>query len=289
MMILLALALGFAYLFLLLGMVIGYFVGKMLLNRTLKVFGKKSLISFAVLVAVVGGSLLVTWIDPLGVVSYVPKAEQVEAAYIYGADKNNYYLVEYSFMSYVGGEEDSGFQITEAEELAQLQDFHRQLTECRPSENDGVLCDVRIRYQLKSGRTVTRYYKVGRSTPLGQRAGKYFNDMRYIFEVNDTQILYNAFDGVAVDIFDGEKRTEFKLTNQKKIAGLLDAIAKDCEAGTMAQNWAFHIETDKIQECNIEFYVKDSVREQGGWGMNRFYLRIWEDSIHTQAYINTMR
>lgn len=272
------------YLFLVLGMVIGYFAGKMLLGRTLKVFGKKSLLALAVSIAVIGGSLLVTWLDPLGIVRYIPKAENLEAAYIYGADKNYYYLTEYSFMSYVGGEEDGGFQITEGEELAELQDFHRQLIDYRPSEDHGVLCDVRIHYKLKNGRTVTRYYEVGRDTLLGQKAGKYFSDMRYVFEVNDTSVLYNAFESVYINIY-GKEQVGLKLTEQQDIADLLDAMAKDCEAGKMAQNWAYHDETDKEWDCYVEFSVKDQFFDQGDWDVSRFHLQIYSDSTNTIAYL----
>lgn len=277
------------YLFLVIGMVIGYFAGKMFLNRTLKVFGKKSLLGLAVLVAVFGGSLLVTWLDPMGITTYVPKAENVETAYIHGADKSYYFVMEQSLFSYYGAVDDGGYEITDSHELANLQDFHRQLTRYRPSEGDGVLCDVRIHYKLKNGRTVTRYYEVGRYSAMGQRALEYFSDMRYIFEVNDTELLYDAFDAVVVDIYESKYNINFKLTDQQEIAGLLDAIAKDCEAGKMAQNWAFHDETGKTRDYNLEFSMSVPGVHKLGWDTNHFYLQIYADSTNTIAYMNAMR
>lgn len=274
------------YLFLVLGMAIGYFAGRMLLNRTLKVFGKKSLLSLAALVAVFAGSLFVTYLDPLGITTYIPKTEDIESAYIYGADKGYYYLAD-SFFSYSGIREESSYQITEKEDLQDLQDFHKQLTQYRPAAGSGVLCDVKIHYKLKNGRTVTRYYEVGRDDALGQRAGKYFSDMRYVFEVEDTSVLYDAFDTVTLNIYENGNAVDFKLTDSQEIAGLLDAIAADCEAGKMAQNWAFHAESTKDVDYNVEFYVKDSVYEEGGW-RSHFYLTIYTDSTHTIEYIKTM-
>ncbi len=272
------------YLFLVLGMVIGYFVGKMLLNRTLKVFGKKSILTLVVLTAVFGGSLLVTWLDPLGVTTYVPKTENIESAQIIGADKGSYYI-GLSTWDYIIPENGGGYEITDAEELADVQDFHRQLTQYRPSGNDGTLCDVRIYYKLKNGRTVTRYYEVGRDTSLGEQAGKYFNDMRYIFEVNDTAVLYNAFDSAYISIYEDGNHTEFKLTDKQDIAGLLDAVSADCQAGTMAQNWAYHKETGKDSDCNIDFSLSIPDIHQYGLSKNRFYLRIYPDSINTISYL----
>ena len=275
------------YLFLVLGMVIGYFVGKMLLERTLKVFGKKSLIALGVVLLVTGGSLGLTWLDPLGVTAYVPETESIDSAYIYGADKGYYYLSD-SIFSYVSAPEEGSYKITDAEGMADLQDFHRQLTRYRPAEGDGILCDVRIHYKLKSGRTVTRYYEVGRDTALGKRAGKYFSDMGYIFEVSDTDALYSAFESVAIDIFEGVENYDFKLTDRQEIAGLLDAIAADCEAGTMAQNWAFHREDDKHWDASVDFSTVDDVFEELGWNTSRLYLRIYPDSANTVAYLESM-
>lgn len=283
------------YLFLVLGMAIGYFVGKMLLDRTLKVFGKKSLLTLGILVAVFGGSLLVTRLDPLGIVTYIPEAESVETAYITGADRGYYYLAEYSFMSYMGGEDTSGMEITDQEDLTQLQDFHRQLTRYRPSESEGVLCAVRIDYKLKNGRTVTRHYQVGRDTALGQRAGKYFSDMRYIFRVKDTSVLYNdIFESVSVDLYQGEKSYDFKLTDSQEIAGLLDAIAADCKADNMAQNWAYHEEFTKedvklFAEGGLQFHVKDDVFDDLPWNTSRLYLQIYPDSTNTINYMMAMQ
>ena len=273
------------YLFVILGMAIGYFAAKMLLDRTVKVFGKKSLLTFVALLLVIGSTLGLTWIDPLGVTTYIPKTENIATAYIYGADKNYSYISSSLFDSYVGSSEDSGFEITDPDDLADLQEFHRQLISYRPTDNEGVLCDVRIRYKLKNGGTVTRYYEVGRESPLGQKAGKYYSDMRYVFEVNDTSVLYNAFDGVTVNIYKGTEDVEFKLTEQQDITDLLNVIAADCEAGTMAQNWAYHDETGKEMTYYVEFSVKDEALKQGMWSLSHFYLHIYEDSENTRSYL----
>lgn len=269
------------YLFLVLGMVIGYFAGKMLLERTLKVFGKKSLMTLAVVLILFGSSLGVTWLDPLGITTYVPKAENIEFAQIYGADKGYYLAPGSTIFGYTGSDKEGGYKITDAGELADLQEFHRQLTGYRPAADDGTLCDVQIQYKLKSGRTVKRYYEVGRDTLLGKKAGEYFNDMRYIFNVSDTEVLYDAFETVHVDIYEGKNNTNFTLTDQQDIANLLDAIAKDCQAGTMAQNWAYHTVADKDVHYNIEFYVKDEVFDKGDWRTSRFYLQVYADSYNT--------
>ena len=279
------------YLFLALGMIIGYFVGKMLLERTLKVFGKKSLIALGVVLLVFGSSLGLTWLDPLGITTYVPKMEVIEAAYICGADRGYSYDQEIFFSSpWDYRDNGNAFEIKNPEEIAALQDFHSQLTRYRPSEDDGVLCNVRIDYKLKNGRTVTRHYRVGRDTPLGEQAGKYFNDMRYIFGVNDTTVLYSVFESVSLDYYKEKDYVELKLTDSQEIAGLLDAIKKDCQAGTMAQNWAYHEEIGKeMNSYNVEFRANDiMIPHVLNWNSRFFHLTVYNDSSNTIAYLESM-
>ena len=275
-----------SYLFLALGMVIGYFAGRMLLDRTVRVFGKRSFVGFGVLIAVLVGSMWLTWLDPVGITRYVPPTQNVESAVIGGADKGGIYST-YSMFGYVDSVKLESYEITDSEELVHLQDFHRQLIRYRPAAGDGTQCDVWIKYNLKDGRTVKRYYEVGRDTPLGERAGKYFSDMRYIFEVKDTAVLYNAFESVSIDSYTGKVEESIKLTDAQQITDLLDAIKADCEAGVMAQNWAYHEKSE--EPYFLEFYMSDAAFEYGDWGYNHFHLRVWSDCTNTMAYLNQLK
>ncbi len=271
-----------SFVFLVIGMVIGYFAGRMLLNRTVKVFTKKAFLILGVLVAVLAGSLWITRLDPLGIARYVPDIDKVQQATVIGADKH------YSYAEPFGeSEEYDGFAITEYEELVHLQDFHRQLIQYRPDDNDGTMCKVTVLYTLENGRTVKRYYHVGRDTSLGIRAGKYFNDMRYIFDAKDPAVLYEVFESVSIDHYDAQQSTQIKLTDPQQIAGLLDAVQADCEAGTMAQNYAYHDNSGKDSErYYVEFRADDKYNES--MPRNYFHLQIWPDSVNTMAYMNDM-
>lgn len=288
------------YIFLILGMVLGYFAGQMLLKRTVKVFSKKTFLQLGILVAVLAGSLWITWLDPMGITRYVPKLENIQSAEVIGADKARYYPESYDIFyldySMEGMHPTAGFAMTEPKDLTEVQDFHQQMIRYRPVQDDGTQCAVTIRYTLKDGRRITRYYEVGRNSPLGQRAGKYFSDMRYIFEVQDTTLLYGAFESATFDIYAGENNINLKLTTKEDIVGLLDAIKADCEAGTMAQNWAYHeVDPEKYDadikyqnSYHIAFSAKDYVMDDWGWNTDRFHLQIWPDCTNTMAYMEAM-
>ncbi len=275
-----------SYVFMAVGTIIGYFAGSMLLNRTVKVFTKRSLLGFVIIVIVITGTMLLTRLDPLGISRYMPALDKIESAAVIGADKGYYYSPTDSTLSYTGKPNDSGFQITDQQELSDLQDFHKELIRIRPNLKNTPLCEVNICYTLKNGRIINRYYKVEQNSELGRRAGEYFNDMRYIFEINNPQLLYEVFESVTIESYDGEKSLSVKLTDQDEITGLMDAIQKDCDAGLMAQNWAYH---GKYEEnYYLDFSVDDKASETLGWNVSRKHLRVWTNSVNTTAYLQQM-
>ena len=70
----------------------------------------------------------------------------------------------------------------------------------------------------------------------------------------------------------------------------LDAIKKDCEAGNMAQNWAYHEEFDKeMNSYNVEFRANDiMIPHVLNWNSRYFHLTVYNDSSNTIAYLESM-
>ncbi len=275
------------YVLLVIGMVIGYFAGQMLLNRTLRVFGKRSLFGLCAAVVLMAGSLLLTWLDPAGITKYVPAPDKVECATISGSHSN--YYMENGFTSYAEVVKKGGFWLTDPTELEELTDFHRELIAYRSSDTDRTNCAVQVLYRLKSGRTVARYYKVPTDSAVGEQAKRYFSDIRYLFDISDPARLYNAFEIINIDYykpeyFKGENRIQIQLTDPDEMIELLDALRADCEAGLTAQHWGFH---DGKNEVNayIEFSANEQKATQLGWNYGRFGFNIWDDWTNTTQWI----
>ena len=145
--------------FLIVGLVVGFFTGKMLLERTSKVFRKKSFLHLAILTAVllicVG---LAKW-DVFGVVKYVPDAEDVASITIQNPYAERYTL-ELTRPAHI--------QTTcNAHALAMQEDCtscgqgHRYFT---------------VTYHMRDGRTVIRRYRIcngGEAAKLLQTLPKY--------------------------------------------------------------------------------------------------------------------
>ncbi|MBO5836476.1 MAG: hypothetical protein J6Q92_01115, partial [Oscillospiraceae bacterium] len=63
----------FGYAFLVVGLIVGFFTGCMLLEKRVKVFRKKRFLQLAVVVLCFFGTVTVTWLDPIGITRYVPE------------------------------------------------------------------------------------------------------------------------------------------------------------------------------------------------------------------------
>lgn len=273
------------YVLLAAGLVIGFFTGMMLLKRTLRVFNKKSFQGFGLLVAVFAGSMLFTWVDPLGIGRWVPDLDKVESAAIYENSKN--YV-------YADGYKHNRFEIKDRNELAEIQSLHRLLAESRPVDDAARLVDVRIRYAMKDGTEVNRVYKVQGDSAIGDRARVWLSDARYIFQMEDTEKLYELFSSVQADRFYWRENEEatgphyLKFKEPEELKGLLDAILADCAAGKMAMQWAFH--GDAEERYHVEFEQNEDFFDPDSFDyVYRFHsVQIYEDSTNTRAYLDKL-
>ena len=133
--------------FFLLGAFIGWFSGEMLIRKSFRVFHKRAWAGFGICCAVILVLMLGMRFDLFGYEKRVPKAENIRSATVYSD----------------GGET----LFTERENLEKLTDLHRAIV----ADKDGqlerfyaaqsgswVTLNCRIRYTLRSGRVMTRYY-----------------------------------------------------------------------------------------------------------------------------------
>lgn len=139
--------------FLALGMVIGFFTGKMLLERTIRVFRKKNFLLASVFTAVMLLTLIPVKLDWFGIVSYVPDAQDIAYVDVRGSNIYRDDLTEPEHIELV--RQIHGYSIANLE--------HFKTNYCSGSHRY-----FRIVYHLKNGRTVTRYYYICSYSVAGQ-------------------------------------------------------------------------------------------------------------------------
>ena len=251
------------YIFLGLGVIIGFFTGRMLLNRTIRVFQPKALLAFAVVCVVFAGSMLLTSVDALGVTRYVPKAEDVASVYI-TPSRYNY--------NYPGAA-----LIEDSKDVENAVILHETIL---AGETDGALHEadtaVCISYVLKNGKTVRRYYDdICVESKAGELIGYFYNRAEYILNGKPADVL-KGLENVYYNDYEGNHSANLP-------AGigwsLMKAVITDCEQGRMSQYWAYRETNDVVGWLEFEW-----VNDQG----QSFYssVEITEDAINTIAYLD---
>ena len=129
---------------LIVGLIAGFFTGKMLLDRTVQIFKKKTFIQFAVMVLAAG---LVLWgvkADVFGIVRYVPETDDIEQV---ACNKSG-----------------SKYTLTRSVQFEAATAVHQWAAE---NQCDGSCKNqhygLKLTYTLKNGSTVIRFYKICRT------------------------------------------------------------------------------------------------------------------------------
>lgn len=242
----------FSLVFVFIGLPVGWFTGRMLLKRTIRVFQWKAIGGCALLIAVAIASLLACTFDVFGIASWIPDSGEVKAAYV--------------SMGYSGGEyiPSDAAKLTSPEDIEKVLRVHELALE--PQEEpylEPILVETvdgepfyeyretsfsfTLIYELENGRTVYRYYHGYANTELGEILTPWFSSIEVVLGVSEEE-LDEIADSVVETYMDG---IENPLTKEQ-IRSLLDAIAADCRAGHMAQRWSFH-----TAECGEQHFTVD--------------------------------
>ncbi len=240
--------------FLFMGLGVGWFTGKMLLERTPRVFRLKSVLGCGGLMAVFGLTLALACWDPMDIEGWVPEADQVESVGI----TDGWYTPSHPHESVV---------LTDAADIQAVIDIHQEavdfyekyghyqfrietaetveisqnITKEKLDELDRMNFHMltTITYHLKDGRTVARYYNIWMGDDTGEYFCHLFSRPETVFGEGMTEERFQEENGrlTIQDTWNGE---ETVIHAQTDIRGLYRAILADCAAGTMSQNWNYH-------------------------------------------------
>ena len=291
---------GARLLFLVIGLVIGFFTGQMLLTRRVNVFNKKVVCQFGVLAAAVLVSLAVTRLDPVGITRYVPEAEDVAQVKI----------SPYSSWKFRSGLHT--ITLTDVKDVEEITKMHREIIQVKPGSNGMV---VNMKYTLKSGQKVTRLYYVDVTSDWGKTLKGYYSDPACVFGTADLEKMlentvmiegwpYYDESGIpyvsvvlknsAREEYYGELDnkaeeqakvygllTENRFNQEPVVRGLVEAIQKDCAEGKMAQVWDYHANEDEIGYLAFDYYDETGA-------MDRQVVYIYTSSTNTIAYLKSL-
>ena len=227
--------------FLAVGLILSFFLGKMLLQRTVRVFRGKDWLHFGIFTLAFLSVILLTWLDPIGLTRFVPKAKNVQSVTISNGNTQQW------------SHNPKSVTLTDEDQIQDVVDIHKTFTASRIEEGSGTFT---ITYKLKGGTTVTRVYDIAEGTEEAEAMRTYFSSWQYIFRTDNwTSVLQNAR-CVYVDystqqllvgpqwvisdhyqFSDGyTEKIVTDTTDNQELYDLLWAIKDDCEAGRLAQD-----------------------------------------------------
>ena len=278
------------YMILIAGLVVGWFIAKMLLERSTRVFRLKNFYGLAALAAVFAVSLWLTHVDILGIETYLPNADKIKV---------------------VSLDSRSSMKLTDPREIEDMLRLHADALENRP-EGYGVYildeggnrvqitdfedeteyetyyyaADISLRYELESGKIIRRNYAIWVDSVAGEIAEDYMSrwenvDYRTITingkEYSRLTTILNDFEHFVLPGYENERDLPELCKSQSAAMGLIEAIKADCAAGNMAQHPYFHTGHFRIPDEYAEKgYYEDAalyISFRGadyGWSVNIF-------------------
>ncbi len=197
--------------FMVAGLAVGYFVSQMMLQRTVRVFNGKAFLKLGILSAVLVGSIVVTALDPMGMVRYVPNANAVAS-------------VEISRGGEIREYDDLYMMVTDLQDIEQVTQAHRQLIQ-EDSPNGYSFC---IRYKMKNGTTVYRRYNLSHEGMANDLLAELYCTPEVMLGYEDWETYKNS---VVYIMIDGNKLQHYM--DYADLHGALEAIRADIEAGNI--------------------------------------------------------
>ena len=230
-------------LWLIVGLVVGYFGSLMLLERRVKVFYKKNFLGFVALAVAVALSFTAVIFDWFGIADWTPDPEKVESVTVANYRSNNYN----------GGYYDNRIKVTltEPEEIADIVEAHKDIIP-RLGEKDAndefkpthYVCII---YKMTSGRTVMRAYNAPADGKNYEIVSKYFYKPEQILGYSDPVQAANSVNYVYAS--SGE-------VSKEMYEELFRALQIDCEKGYVKTNGKYE------SKMYVEYYInagKESV------------------------------
>ena len=260
------------YIFLGLGIIVGFFTGRMLLKRTIRVFQPKAILACLLCGVIFAASMVLTVVDPLGITRYVPEAGDVAGVYI----TSNQYNFSYS----------SVHRMEDPELVKKALDFHEVILDEAPVvDPEAASMSICLNYVLENGKTVQRYYP---DVPVDGEAyglAKYFFTRTEYILNGDPDAVLAGLVNVDASIYASAEYGGGYYGSLPADMGreLMQAIITDCNAGKVTQHWAFVDDYDSIGW--VEFsWVDENGRE--------YYnnIDLYGSAEHTVDYLeNTVR
>lgn len=230
-----------SYFFLILGFVIGFFTGRMLLDRTVRVFRKRTFLCFGVFMLAFSLSFLTVRLDLLGIAHWMPKTNRIQSVSISTAGGTYYYNGHGEFLA-----------LTDKAQIEDVLTIHRHGIENRLEGSDGEPdVQVYITYHMKDGSQHSREYHINHDTDTGRLLKSYMSSPEAVLGEFYTDSL--TPDRIEIP------EADLTIKDRAEIQSLIDAVVADAREGHMAQDWNYTNHADYQFWLELRYEVSDDV------------------------------
>lgn len=205
---------------LVIGLLIGYFTGQMLLHKTIKVFQPKRLAGAAAIVAVVLGSMWVVGLDIPGRVYYIPKAENVEKVSI----------------SLYDSEWADRYETNDPTVIEDILDLHSDiLTQKDFSEGYYGYGSCFLTYEMADGSKLIRWYTVT-DTDAYYRLQYYYSQPQFLLDVESFEEFKARLSSCNLEVY-GSASEICRELNEEELEKMMELFYSECVEGKMSQGY----------------------------------------------------
>lgn len=244
---------GLKFLFLFSGLIVGWFAGKMLVERSARVFRPQNWMGLGILAAVLAVSMGLTKLDVLGLEERMPDIGDIASVQV------NFYKMDdradietvlklHNLALNDRVKEDGAYALEDNGEYVRMEDSsYRYWREGDPLPQQRIATSCNLTYTLKNGKTVQRSYNVWVDSAAGEIPKALLSRWDAVnsdtVEINgkDVEVLPLVLDSMErmyCSMSNGKLPEELK--TRAAAESLIRAIKADCAAGTMAQSDAYH-------------------------------------------------
>lgn len=272
--------------FLILGLLVGFVSGTMFLERTIKILNTKFFIRLGICAAVLGLSMGITVLDPLGLKYWVPAPDQIESVHLYvpGNSVSTDLLESEEYNQPI--EEritaihraaltdgtipvDSFYDTNNDYDSFWIGDVYYSIRST-PYNDEGYV--ISISYTIRGGIYMDRSYGVSYDCPTSELVMDYMNEPEQVLKTygKDWTSQLDRF-------YIPTQGTTYLYPTEAEARSLMDAIIADCEAGTMIQHDCFH------EEPGVNLLVRFGDSHKGTAG--QFQITVYPEAVNTRAWM----
>ena len=290
------------------GLMVGWFVGKMLTEHTTRVITLKNIYGLVILAAVFAVSLWLTHVDLFRIETRLPQADKVAKVTFGGQEYTRPEDID-NFLRLHGDAlenrvENSGvYVLVDGEWIQYIDNNAERIDEENPGNQYTYVDHISLTYEMENGKLIKRRYNIWMdnsyvSSEAGRIAREYLTRWDTVngrtvtidgVKRNRLDVILEDVRSIYVDYMEEDPELQKQLATASNVRSLISAIQADCAEGTMAQSYYYHTGSFRIEDEYMETGYRDFAEIGISIGGDRYtwWISVFPDSVNTLRWLRS--